>query len=57
MLGLLLSDPRLRAASGISGQQRARKHYLWETRVKEIDAVYVGLIGPSIKEKTQLATG
>ena len=39
MLGSLLSDPRLRASSGISGQQRARQHYLWETIVKEIDAV------------------
>ncbi len=52
MLDLLLSDPRLRAASGISGQQRARHHYLWETIVKEIDAVYAGLIGPSTTRKT-----
>jgi len=52
MLDLLLSDPRLRAASGMSGQQRARHHYLWETIVKEIDAVYAGLIGPSTTRKT-----
>ena len=55
MLGLLLSDVRLREIAGASTQQRVRQHYLWEKVAKEIAAVYAELMSPAMKEGQQEA--
>jgi len=50
MLGLLLSDARLREIAGGSAQQRVRQYYLWGKVAKEIAAVYEGVMSPPKKK-------
>ncbi len=56
MLSLLLSDPRLRQAAGISGQHRVRKFYLWEKITLEIQVEYAALMQPLRVMKTASPT-
>ena len=45
MLGLLLSDPQMRASSGRNAQQVIRERYLWPRIAKEIAEVYEEILG------------
>jgi len=42
----LLADPGLRQITSVSGQQRARKFYLWEKITQEIQVEYEALMQP-----------
>jgi len=45
MLGLLLSDPEIRATAGRSAQQLIREQYLWPQIAKQIAQVYEEVLG------------
>ncbi len=54
MLRLLISDRQLREVAALTGQERAKEHYLWDDVAKQVETVYLDLVGKRPQGSTQL---
>lgn len=45
MMGLLLSNPAIRASTGRRAQERVRREYLWEGVAEKMEQIYGSLVG------------
>ena len=57
MLRLLISEPGVRTAAARKARERVWEHYLWSRVVRQIESVYLELVGETILPKLAATEG